>query len=63
MLPFGLNYTDKMTIPEDCIVNPGDIRYNPSTQIGLSGAKSTYCMVRTRTYPNDSTEDEADDTA
>lgn len=63
MLPFGLNFADKMTIPEDCIISPDDNVYDPVTQIGLSGAKPTYCMVRTRTYPNDSTESEADDTA
>jgi len=61
MLPFGMNYSNRMTISGECICKE-EISYDPATQIGFGSNRATYCMVRSRTYPSDSTESEVDDT-
>ena len=60
MIPFGLNFPDEMKIPEDNYSSETEKYYDPSTQVGR-GASSSDTMVRSRTYPSDSTETEEDD--
>lgn len=59
MLPFGMNFSEDMTIPEDCFGTSVN-NYDPKTQIGY-GYSSSDSMVRSRTFPSDSTETEKDD--
>lgn len=54
-----MNFSEDMTIPEDCF-GTSEINYDPKTQIGY-GYSSSDSMVRSRTFPSDSTETEKDD--